>query len=90
MKIPTVSSTLAELEGPAAALSIVDELALPNYHPYHAVRADLLRRLDRAAEAAEDATTSAVESLSEEDVRQQLAEELAALSGAEWMTESEP
>ena len=45
--------TLAELEGPAAALSIVDELALPNYHPYHAVRADLLRRLDRAAEAAE-------------------------------------
>ena len=43
-----------------------------------------------ASAADEDATTVAVESLSEDDVRQQLAEELAALSGAEWMTESEP
>ena len=51
---------LAETEGPAAALEIVDALAerLERYHLLHAVRADLLRRLgrddeaDRALEAA--------------------------------------
>jgi RNA polymerase sigma-70 factor (ECF subfamily) len=43
---------VAELEGPAAALRIVDALALAAYHPFHAVRADLLRRIGRAADAA--------------------------------------
>jgi RNA polymerase sigma-70 factor (ECF subfamily) len=43
---------LAEVEGPAAALAIVDGLALDNYYLFHAIRADLLRRLDRGAEAA--------------------------------------
>jgi RNA polymerase sigma-70 factor (ECF subfamily) len=51
---------LAETEGPAAALEIVDALAerLERYHLLHAVRADLLHRLgrddeaDRALEAA--------------------------------------
>jgi RNA polymerase sigma-70 factor (ECF subfamily) len=43
----------AELAGPAPALAIVDELGLDNYHLYHAIRADLLRRLDRKADAAQ-------------------------------------
>jgi len=43
---------LAEVEGPAVALAVVDGLELAEYAPLHAVRADLLRRLDRAAEAA--------------------------------------
>jgi RNA polymerase sigma-70 factor, ECF subfamily len=43
---------LAEVAGPAAALATVDELPLAGYHLYHATRADLLRRLNRAAEAA--------------------------------------
>jgi len=43
---------VAEVDGPAAALTLVDGLDLPHYHAYHAVRADLLRRLDRPAEAA--------------------------------------
>jgi RNA polymerase sigma-70 factor (ECF subfamily) len=30
----------------------VDELGLDNYHRFHAVRADLLQRLGRAADAA--------------------------------------
>jgi len=30
----------------------VDELDLDNYHPFHATRADLLRRLGRNREAA--------------------------------------
>jgi RNA polymerase sigma-70 factor (ECF subfamily) len=44
---------LAELDGPAPALAIVDELAIDEYHLYHAIRADLLRRLGRKAEAAQ-------------------------------------
>ncbi|MGH7511063.1 MAG: RNA polymerase sigma factor, partial [Gemmatimonadales bacterium] len=43
---------LAELEGPAAALAIVDELDLDSYHLFHATRADLLERLGRHREAA--------------------------------------
>jgi RNA polymerase sigma-70 factor, ECF subfamily len=42
---------VAELDGPGAALALVDGLDLPRYHAFHAVRADLLRRLDRAGEA---------------------------------------
>ena len=45
---------LAETEGPAAALRLVDSLDLPGYRYLHATRADLLRRLgdSRAASAA--------------------------------------
>ena len=43
---------VAELQGPAAALALVDGLDLSGYYLFHAVRADLLRRLGRNAEAA--------------------------------------
>jgi RNA polymerase sigma-70 factor (ECF subfamily) len=43
---------VAEVDGPAAALALVDRLDLDRYHLFHAVRADLLRRLGRDAEAA--------------------------------------
>jgi RNA polymerase sigma-70 factor (ECF subfamily) len=43
---------LAELDGPGPALAIVDDLALDDYHLYHATRARLLERLGRDAEAA--------------------------------------
>ncbi|TNC17289.1 sigma-70 family RNA polymerase sigma factor [Georgenia sp. 311] len=43
---------LAEVAGPGPALGVVDQLALEGYHPFHAVRADLLRRLGRGPEAA--------------------------------------
>jgi RNA polymerase sigma-70 factor (ECF subfamily) len=43
---------VAEVHGPAVALAIVDELELPGYYAFHATRADLLRRLDRAEPAA--------------------------------------
>ncbi|MGW6131387.1 RNA polymerase sigma factor, partial [Cellulomonas sp. NPDC055163] len=42
---------LAEVEGPAVALAAVDPLGLTTFHVYHAVRADLLRRLGRRDEA---------------------------------------
>ena len=43
---------VAELEGPGPALALVDSLDLAGYHLFHATRADLLRRLGRADEAA--------------------------------------
>ncbi len=42
---------VAEVRGAAAALAIVDGLGLTRYYLFHAIRADLLRRLDRLAEA---------------------------------------
>jgi RNA polymerase sigma-70 factor (ECF subfamily) len=42
---------VAEVEGPHAALALVDDLDLDRYHLSHAIRADLLRRLGRTAEA---------------------------------------
>jgi RNA polymerase sigma-70 factor (ECF subfamily) len=50
---------VAEVDGPAAGLALVDRLDLARYHPFHAVRADLLRRLGRTAEAV-DAYDAAV------------------------------
>jgi RNA polymerase sigma-70 factor (ECF subfamily) len=44
---------VAEVNGPEAALAIVDGLDLDNYYLYHAIRADLLRRTGRNREAAE-------------------------------------
>ena len=38
---------VAEVEGPDAALALVDGLDLDGYHLFHAIRADLLRRLGR-------------------------------------------
>jgi RNA polymerase sigma-70 factor (ECF subfamily) len=47
---------VAMVDGPGAALALIDELAeagaLNSYHLLHAARADLLRRLGSAAEAA--------------------------------------
>ena len=43
---------IGEVQGPATALALVDELDLNTYHPFHATRADLLRRLGRNSEAA--------------------------------------
>jgi RNA polymerase sigma-70 factor (ECF subfamily) len=42
---------IAEADGPAAALAIVDALDLPGYQYWHSTRAELLRRLGRIAEA---------------------------------------
>jgi RNA polymerase sigma-70 factor (ECF subfamily) len=44
---------VGELDGPEVALAIVERLGdrLADYHPYHATRAELLRRLGRGREA---------------------------------------
>jgi RNA polymerase sigma-70 factor (ECF subfamily) len=43
---------VAEISGPRAALELVGGLPLDQYHVYHAIRADFLRRLGRTDEAA--------------------------------------
>jgi RNA polymerase sigma-70 factor (ECF subfamily) len=43
---------VAEVEGPDAGLTLVDALDLGEYRLFHAIRADLLRRLGRNDEAA--------------------------------------
>ncbi len=43
---------IGEVQGPAAALALVNALDLENYQPFHATRADLLQRLGQTSEAA--------------------------------------
>jgi RNA polymerase sigma-70 factor, ECF subfamily len=43
---------LAEVEGPGAGLAVLEDLRLESYYLYHAIRADLLRRLGRGSDAA--------------------------------------
>ena len=43
---------VAEVEGPGAALVLVDALDLDRYYLFHAIRAELLQRLGRAGDAA--------------------------------------
>ena len=58
---------VAEVDGPAPALAIVDELDLDDFHLFHAARADLLQRLGRfddariAYDRSIDLATNAVE-----------------------------
>ena len=43
---------VAEVHGVEPALQLVEAIDIPKYHFYHAVRADLLRRIGRTADAA--------------------------------------
>jgi RNA polymerase sigma-70 factor (ECF subfamily) len=58
---------VAEIHGPRKALELIDALSLDRYYLYHAIRADLLRRLGRpndataAYQAAIDRTDNAAE-----------------------------
>ncbi len=60
---------VAEVDGPAAALALVEPLALDRLHAYHAVRADLLRRLGRTAEAAQAYADAAARTSNATEVR---------------------
>jgi RNA polymerase sigma-70 factor (ECF subfamily) len=71
---------LAEVRGPAAALAAVDALKLDAYYLYHAVRADLLRRLGRRPEsaAAYRAAIARSENAAERDFLRRALDALAA------------
>jgi RNA polymerase sigma-70 factor (ECF subfamily) len=56
---------LAEVDGPDAALRILDGLDLGAYHLFHAARADLLLRLGRHAEASRAYACAATQAVSD-------------------------
>lgn len=69
---------LAEVAGAQQALAQVDRLALRGYYLFHAVRADLLRRLERREEAAA-AYEAAIEHCGNEQERELLRRRRQAL-----------
>ena len=69
---------VAETDGPAAALEVVDRLDLTAFHAFHAVRADLLRRLGRDQEASR-AYEAALALTDNEPERRFLARQVGAL-----------
>ena len=58
---------VAEVDGPGAALALVENSRLDGYYVFHAIRADLLRRLGRTADAvaAYDAAIALTENSAE-------------------------
>jgi len=72
---------IAEQQGPAAGLEIVDRLALEDYRYLHATRGDLLGRLGRNAEAR-DAYRRALALVHDDAERRLLERRLAALGTA--------
>ncbi len=71
---------VAETAGPGPALALLDGLDLDRDHLYHAVRADLLHRLGRDAEAAHAYDAAAARTANEAE-RDFLRRRRAALSG---------
>lgn len=75
---------VAMVEGPAAALTLIDELAtggdLDDYHLLHAARADLLRRLGASAEAAAS-YARAIDLVTNDSERQFLERRLGEVQG---------
>jgi RNA polymerase sigma-70 factor (ECF subfamily) len=63
---------VAEVDGPEAGLGLVERLDLGDYRLYHAIRADLLRRVGSSAEAslAYDAAIALTENEAERDFLQ--------------------
>ena len=70
---------VAEVQGPHAGLTAIETLDLPDYYLFHAIRADLLRRLGRLQEAA-DAYRCAIERTANAAERAFLERRLSALS----------
>jgi len=73
---------IAEVDGPATALALVDGgLGLDAYYLFHAIRADLLRRLGRDAEAARayDAALARTENAAERALLQRRRDALPPL-----------
>jgi RNA polymerase sigma-70 factor, ECF subfamily len=72
---------LAEVEGPAAALAVLDRLDLRTFYLFHAIRADLLQRIGRR-DAAADAYDRAIARSENTKERELLLQRRRALDGA--------
>jgi RNA polymerase sigma-70 factor (ECF subfamily) len=74
------AAAIAETGEPAAALALVNSLALDEYHYLHSTRAELLRRLDRIEEARQ-AYERALELVHSNAERRFLEQRLSELEG---------
>ena len=65
------AAAIAMAEGPEAALPLIDALAEPllHYHPWHAARADVLRRIGRSTEAIQSYERARALTQNESEVR---------------------
>jgi RNA polymerase sigma-70 factor, ECF subfamily len=74
---------VAEVDGPELALALTDRIDLENFYLFHAIRADLLRRLGRDAEAmaAYRAAIALTDNTAERDFLERRRRELAGDSG---------
>jgi RNA polymerase sigma-70 factor, ECF subfamily len=70
---------VAEVDGPQAALAGLEDLDLDGYYLFHAIRADLLRRLGRNADAAlaYDAAIARTANAAEQDFLRRRRQEVA-------------
>jgi RNA polymerase sigma-70 factor (ECF subfamily) len=70
---------VAEVSGAAEGLELVEQLDLDGFHVFHAIRADLLRRLDRTAEAREayDAAITCADNTAERDFLRRRRDEIS-------------
>jgi RNA polymerase sigma-70 factor (ECF subfamily) len=70
---------VAEVSGPATGLALVDALDLDRFHLFHAIRAELLSRLGRTAEAvtAYDEAIARTENAAERDFLQRAREAMS-------------
>jgi RNA polymerase sigma-70 factor (ECF subfamily) len=78
---------VAEEQGPAAGLEIVDRLALEDYRYLHSTRGELLRRLGRTADAR-DAYRRALELVNDDAERRLLERRLAELGAGSRLSPS--
>jgi RNA polymerase sigma-70 factor, ECF subfamily len=76
---------VAQIDGPQAALAVVDGLDLGGFYLFHAIRGDLLRRLDQTAEAAQayDAAIALAENAAERSFLRRRREALTAAAGSQ-------
>jgi RNA polymerase sigma-70 factor (ECF subfamily) len=76
---------VAEVDGPDTALGIIDQLDLSDHHMFHAVRADLLRRVGRTADAraAYDAAIARTDNAAEQVFLSRRRNDLVSLQPSE-------
>jgi RNA polymerase sigma-70 factor (ECF subfamily) len=77
---------VAEVDGPLVALAGLEDLDLDGFYLFHAIRADLLRRLGREADAAlaYDAAIARTANTAERDFLQRRRQELSGQTGGRY------
>ena len=84
------AAAIAEAGEVETALALIEQLDLERYHPFHAARAELLRRLDRPEEAPRRAYEQALELVHSEAERSFLEGRRDDLVTRDWIVPEKP